>query len=52
MFIVLEGIEGVGKSTHLQFISALLQKSQIPVLVTREPGGTPLGNARINHAHS
>lgn len=40
-FITLEGIEGVGKSTHLSFIRAWLQRRGIPVLQTREPGGTP-----------
>ena len=40
-FITLEGIEGVGKSTHLQFISAHLRGRGLTVLETREPGGTP-----------
>jgi len=39
-FITLEGIEGVGKSTHLRFVRNWLQKRDIPVLQTREPGGT------------
>ncbi|MBN1377602.1 MAG: dTMP kinase [Gammaproteobacteria bacterium] len=43
MFIVIEGGEGVGKSTNLEFIRAQLEKSAIHVLSTREPGGTPLG---------
>jgi dTMP kinase len=41
-FITLEGGEGVGKSTNLQFIRQLLQQRQIEVTVTREPGGTAL----------
>ena len=41
-FITLEGGEGVGKSTNLQFIQQLLQERQIDVVVTREPGGTGL----------
>ncbi|MDD2739816.1 MAG: dTMP kinase [Methylomonas lenta] len=41
-FITLEGGEGVGKSTNLQFIEQLLQERQIEVVVTREPGGTEL----------
>jgi dTMP kinase len=39
-FITLEGVEGVGKSTHLKFVSGYLRDRGIPVLVTREPGGT------------
>ena len=41
-FITLEGGEGVGKSTNLQFIQKLLLEKQIEVVVTREPGGTKL----------
>lgn len=41
-FITLEGCEGVGKSTNLQFVQQVLQQQQIPVKVTREPGGTVL----------
>lgn len=42
-FIVLEGGEGVGKSTNLAFIRANLEASGLSVRVTREPGGTQLG---------
>src|SRR5574343_43695 len=41
-FITLEGGEGVGKSTNLQFIQQLLQQRQLDVVLTREPGGTEL----------
>jgi dTMP kinase len=40
-FITLEGIEGVGKSTHLEFIVGHLKRHGLKVLKTREPGGTP-----------
>lgn len=42
-FITLEGIEGVGKSTNLSFIAALIRDAGFEVVTTREPGGTPLG---------
>ncbi|MGY6276354.1 dTMP kinase [Methylomonas sp. MgM2] len=47
-FITLEGCEGVGKSTNLQFIKSLLQEKQIEAVVTREPGGTELAE-QIRH---
>lgn len=42
-FITLEGIDGAGKSTHLSFIAERLRAQGRQVVVTREPGGTPLG---------
>lgn len=42
VFITLEGGEGVGKSTNLQFICAWLRERNIAFVQTREPGGTPL----------
>lgn len=43
-FITLEGIEGVGKSTQLQRLVAWLRQHDIPLIDTREPGGSPVGN--------
>ena len=42
-FITLEGIEGSGKSTNLSIIKKILDKNKINYVVTREPGGGPLG---------
>lgn len=42
-FITLEGIEGVGKTTNLNYVREKLEQRGIEVVVTREPGGTPLG---------
>ncbi|MEM1433304.1 MAG: dTMP kinase [Pseudomonadota bacterium] len=41
-FISLEGMEGAGKSTNLHLIRRFLEARDVPLLVTREPGGTPL----------
>lgn len=45
VFITLEGGEGAGKSTNIETIRAHLAACGLDVLVTREPGGTPLGEA-------
>jgi len=42
-FITLEGVDGAGKSTHLDWIARRIEAAGRKVLVTREPGGTPLG---------
>ncbi len=42
-FITFEGVDGAGKSTHLAWFTAALQSRGIDLLLTREPGGTPLG---------
>ena len=42
-FITLEGVEGVGKSTNIALISEFVKSGGYDVLVTREPGGTALG---------
>jgi dTMP kinase len=44
-FITLEGTEGAGKSTNLMFIEQWLRDRDIDVVVTREPGGTAIGEA-------
>ncbi len=41
-FITLEGIEGAGKSTLARAVLEYLQAQGLSVLLTREPGGTPL----------
>jgi dTMP kinase len=41
-FITLEGVDGAGKSTHVTWIAKRLRKRGREVVVTREPGGTPL----------
>lgn len=41
-FITLEGTEGVGKSTNLTYIAKWLEAQGIEVVITREPGGTPM----------
>jgi len=42
-FITVEGIDGAGKSTHLEFIQNYLNKKNIQNKLTREPGGTEIG---------
>ncbi len=42
-FITFEGVDGAGKSTHLAWFTDALRQRGIDLLLTREPGGTPLG---------
>ena len=44
-FIVVEGIEGAGKSSAIAIIESILQQHDISYIKTREPGGTPLAES-------
>jgi len=44
-FLAFEGVEGSGKSTQIGHLAAHFRSHEIPFLLTREPGGTPLGDA-------
>jgi dTMP kinase len=45
LFVTVEGIEGAGKTTHLSHIETRLREAGRAVLVTREPGGTAIGES-------
>ncbi|HQR74796.1 MAG TPA: dTMP kinase [Burkholderiaceae bacterium] len=47
-FITFEGIDGAGKSTQIQVVADVLRSRGIEVVITREPGGTPLAEALRN----
>ncbi len=55
-FITVEGVEGAGKTSNIEFIKHVLESSGKEVLFTREPGGTPLGeeirNLLLGHRHA
>lgn len=43
-FITLEGVEGMGKTTLMRYLAEYLHQHEVPVYITREPGGTPLAD--------
>ncbi len=44
LFIVFEGIEGCGKTTQIALLGDFLRKKNLPCIITREPGGTAVGD--------
>ena len=48
LFITMEGPDGSGKSTQIQFLKEYFEEHGIPCLFTREPGGTPIGEKLRN----
>ncbi len=50
-FVTFEGPEGSGKSTQVELLRRALAERGVPALFTREPGGTPIGEAVRNVLH-
>ena len=44
-FLTIEGVDGAGKSSHMERISSCFQSRQYDIVATREPGGTPLAES-------
>lgn len=47
-FIVIEGLEGAGKSNAQRVVCECLSEHAIPFITTREPGGTPIAEKRVH----
>lgn len=47
-FITFEGLDGSGKSTHIETVAGWFREARVPFVLTHEPGGTPLGDTIRN----
>ena len=45
IFITLEGMDGCGKSTQIEMLAQALESRGLDIVITREPGGTPVGES-------
>ena len=45
LYVAIEGLEGAGKSTAIQYVADYLSEKDIPYFIVREPGGTEIGEA-------
>jgi len=50
-FITFEGVEGAGKTTHVRLLAEWLRQQRLGVVESREPDGTPLGEAILSIFH-